>query len=52
MSVKNKGFVSCLLIQYSSAALVFSNQLVKPAASTPADDVHHYIIPPKVTIDQ
>jgi hypothetical protein len=29
------------------------NQLVNPATSSPADDVHHYVIPPsKVTIDQ
>jgi hypothetical protein len=25
---------------------VFSNQLVNPATSSPADDVHHYVIPP------
>jgi hypothetical protein len=31
---------------------LFSNHLVNPATSSPADDVHHYVIPPKVTIDQ
>jgi hypothetical protein len=33
--------------------MVFSNQLVSPATSSPADDVHHYVIPPKLllTID-
>jgi hypothetical protein len=25
---------------------IFSNQLVNPATSSPADDVHHYVIPP------
>jgi hypothetical protein len=30
--------------------LVFSNQLVNPATSSPADDVHHYIIPPKLLL--
>jgi hypothetical protein len=31
--------------------IIFSNQLLNPATSSPAD-VHHYVIPPKVTIDQ
>jgi hypothetical protein len=27
-----------------------SNQLVNPATSSPADDVHHYVIPPKLLL--
>jgi hypothetical protein len=30
--------------------LVFSNQLVNPAISSPADDVHHNVIPPKLLL--
>jgi hypothetical protein len=30
--------------------LVFSNQLVNPATSSPADDVHHDVIPPKLLL--
>jgi hypothetical protein len=30
--------------------LIFSNQLVNPATSSPADDVHHYVIPPKLLL--
>jgi hypothetical protein len=30
--------------------MVFSNQLVNPATSSPADDVHHYVIPPKLLL--
>jgi hypothetical protein len=29
---------------------VFSNQLVNLATSSPADDVHHYVIPPKLLL--
>jgi hypothetical protein len=29
---------------------VFSNQLVSPATSSSADDVHHYVIPPKLLL--
>jgi hypothetical protein len=30
--------------------LLFSNQLVNPDTSSPADDVHHYVIPPKLLL--
>jgi hypothetical protein len=30
--------------------MLFSNQLVNPAISSPADDVHHYVIPPKLLL--
>jgi hypothetical protein len=30
--------------------VMFSNQLVNPATSSPADDVHHYVIPPKLLL--
>jgi hypothetical protein len=30
--------------------LLFSNQLVNPATSSPADEVHHYGIPPKLLL--
>jgi hypothetical protein len=40
------------LINLERAGVVEWNQLVNPATLLPADDVHHYIIPPKVTIDQ
>jgi hypothetical protein len=29
---------------------IFSNQLVNPATSSPADDVHHDVIPPKLLL--
>jgi hypothetical protein len=29
---------------------LFSNQLVNPATSSPADDVHNYVIPPKLLL--
>jgi hypothetical protein len=29
---------------------LFSNQLVNPATSSPADGVHHYVIPPKLLL--
>jgi hypothetical protein len=29
---------------------IFSNQWVNPATSSPADDVHHYVIPPKLLL--
>jgi hypothetical protein len=29
---------------------LFSNQLVNPATSSPADDVPHYVIPPKLLL--
>jgi hypothetical protein len=29
---------------------LFSNQLVNPVNSSPADDVHHYVIPPKLLL--
>jgi hypothetical protein len=29
---------------------IFSNQLVNPATSSPADDVHYYVIPPKLLL--
>jgi hypothetical protein len=29
---------------------IFSNQLVNPATSSPADDVHHDFIPPKLLL--
>jgi hypothetical protein len=32
--------------------LLFLCQLVNTATSSLADDVHHYVIPPKVTIDK
>jgi hypothetical protein len=31
-------------------ALLFSNQLLKPATSSPADDIHHYVIPPNLLL--
>jgi hypothetical protein len=30
--------------------MVFSNQRVNPAPSFPADDIHHYVIPPKLLL--
>jgi hypothetical protein len=32
------------------SAWIFSNQLVNPATLSPADDVHHYVIPPMLLL--
>jgi hypothetical protein len=44
--------INSIFVPVLSEHKLFSNQLVNPATSSPADDVHHYVIPPKVTIDQ
>jgi hypothetical protein len=35
---------------YNGQSVLFSNQLVNPDTSSPADDVHHYVIPPKLLL--
>jgi hypothetical protein len=35
---------------YFGETLIFSNQLVNPATSSPADDLHHYVIPPRLLL--
>jgi hypothetical protein len=35
---------------YHHVTEVFSNQLVNPATSSPADDVHYYVILPKLLL--
>jgi hypothetical protein len=42
-------FLQVICDQYNANQL-FSNQLVNPATSSPADDVHHYLIPPKLLL--
>jgi hypothetical protein len=37
---------------WEAAQLIFLCQLLNTATSLPADDVHHYVIPPKFTLDQ
>jgi hypothetical protein len=37
-------------LTYVSRSRLFSNQLVNLATSLPADDEHHYVIPPKLLL--
>jgi hypothetical protein len=41
---------SLYLSSYKDLPLLFSNQIVNPPTSSPADDVHHDVIPPKLLL--
>jgi hypothetical protein len=50
MNLQNDNPPSRTLLPVIATVLLFSNQLVNPATSSPADDVHHYVIPPKLLL--
>jgi hypothetical protein len=46
-----EGFMKCSVEMASGGVTHLKwNQLVNPATSSPADDVHHYVIPPKLLL--
>jgi hypothetical protein len=42
--------LECGQVYSTLCCLLEWNQLVNPATSSPADDVHHYVIPPKLLL--